>query len=155
MVYAPVEGLTLSGDLDYTEAQLTADAPGIDAKSGDRLPNVPKVAASLGADYSFPLFAAWRGFVGGDLHYVGDRVSGFVTGVPAGFARPVMPSYTVFNLRAGVKQDAWAVELYAKNVGNSRGITSLRSLAFNGFSDPYAAAILQPRLIGVSISTQY
>jgi len=155
MVYAPVEGLTLSGDLDYTEAQLTADAPGIDAKSGDRLPNVPKVAASLGADYSFPLFAAWRGFVGGDLHYVGDRVSGFVTGVPAGFARPVMPSYTIFNLRAGVKQDAWAVELYAKNVGNSRGITSLRSLAFNGFSDPYAAAILQPRLIGVSISTQY
>ena len=133
----------------------STDAPGINAKSGDRLPNVPKLAASLGADYSFPLFSSWQGFVGGDVRYVGDRVSGFVAGVPAGFERPVMPSYEIFNLRMGLKQEAWTVELYAKNVGNSRGITALRSLAFNGFSDPYAAAILQPRLVGISVSTQY
>jgi outer membrane receptor protein involved in Fe transport len=154
-IYAPVTGLTLSADLDYTEAELTADAPGINAKSGDELPNVPKLAVSLGADYSFPLFASWQGFVGGDLHYEGDRVSGFVTGVPAGFERPVMPSYETFNLRTGLKDDAWTVELYAKNIGNSRGITSLRSLAFNGFSNPYAAAIIQPRLIGISVATQF
>jgi iron complex outermembrane recepter protein len=154
-IYAPVDGLTLTGDLDYNDAELTADAPGINAKSGDELPNVPKLAASLGADYSFPLFTSWQGFVGGDLHYLGDRVSGFVSGVPAGFERPVMPSYTTFNLRTGLKHDAWTVELYAKNIGNSRGITSLRSLAFNGFSNPYAAAIIQPRLIGISLSMQY
>lgn len=154
-VYVPVDGLTLSGVLDYTAAKLTANAPGINAKSGERLPDVPKVAASLDADYSFPLYASWRGFVGGNLRYQGARVSNFVTGVPIGFQRPVMPSYTTVNLRAGIRHDPWTVELYGKNVGNSRGIASLRSLAFDGFSNPYAAAIIQPRLIGLSVTVRY
>jgi len=153
--YVPVRGLTLSGSLNYTEAKLTADAPGIDAKNGDRLPNVPKVSGYLSADYSFHVVPTWEGYVGGGLHYTANRVSGFVSSAPAGFNRPVMPSYTTYDLRAGVTHDMWDLELYAKNLGNSRGITSLRSLAFDSVSNPYAASIIQPRTIGVTLSMEY
>jgi outer membrane receptor protein involved in Fe transport len=153
--YVPIDGVTLAGNLDYTDAELTANAPGVSGKDGDELPNVPKFSAYFSADYDFALFAAWNGFVGGDIRYTGDRESGFVSGTPAGFNRPVMPSYTTFDLRTGVTHDAWNLELYAKNVGNSRGITSLSSLALDSHSDPYEASIIQPRTIGVSLSLTY
>lgn len=153
--YVPTPGLTLSGSLNYTEAKLTADAPGIDAMDGDRLPNVPKVSGYLSADYSFHVAPAWEGYVGGSLHYTADRPSGFVSRAPAGFKRPVMPSYTTYDLRAGVTHGMWDLELYAKNLGNSRGITSLRSLAFDSVSNPYAASIIQPRTIGLTLSMEY
>ena len=60
-----------------------------------------------------------------------------------------------YDLRAGVTHDMWDLELYAKNLGNSRGITSLRSLAFDSVSNPYAASIIQPRTVGITLSMQY
>ena len=153
--YVPVSGLTLSGNLNYTEAKLTADAAGIGAKDGDRLPNVPRLSGYLSADYSFNLAPAWEGYLGGSLHYTADRVSGFVSSAPAGFHRPVMPSYTTYDLRAGVTHGMWDLEIYGKNLNNSRGITSLRSLNFDSVSNPYAASIIQPRTVGISLSMQY
>lgn len=152
--YVPVDGLTLSGNLDYTDATLTANATGINAKSGDRLPNVPRFAAYLSADYTFELLPDWDASVGGALRYTDSRESSFVTGTPSSFSRPVMPSYTTFGLHAGVTHDGWKLSVYAKNLNDSRGITSLRSLAFDSYSNPYAAAIIQPRTVGISLSVE-
>ena len=61
---------------------MTADAPTVGGKSGDRLPYVPKFAANIGADYDFPITDTVSGSVGGDVHYQGDRTSAFVIGGP-------------------------------------------------------------------------
>jgi iron complex outermembrane receptor protein len=154
--YIPLDGLTLSGNLAYTDAELTQDALAVNAVSGDRLPSVPKLSAYFSADYDFEIAPSWGAFVGGDVRYTGDRPSDFVSGTPpAGFERPTMPDYTTYGLRAGFTHDAWDLELYVKNLGNVRGIDSLRSLAFGGFSDPYAASIIQPRTVGISLSAKY
>ena len=155
VTYTPIRGLNLSGNLAYTDSQLTQDAPGVSGKSGDELPNVPKWAAHFGADYDFPIAQAWTGFIGGGVRYLGDRTSGFVSGAPSTFRRPTIPAYTTADLHIGVSNKRWTLELYAKNVGDTRGINNLSSLSFRGVSNPYEASIIQPRTIGVSLSASY
>jgi outer membrane receptor protein involved in Fe transport len=153
--FTPITGLNLSGNLTYTDAQLTADAPGVNGKDGDDLPNVPKWAAYVSADYDFPIIDTWNGFVGGSVRYLGDRTSGFVSNSPADFARAVMPAYTTVDLRAGLRHQGWTLEVYVKNVGDVGGINQLSSLAFDGFSNPYRASIIQPRTVGVSLAAGF
>lgn len=151
----PVHGLTVSGNLAYTKARLTEDAPGVNGRNGDELPNVPKWAGYLDASYSFPLAVDATGFVGGGFHYVGDRESGFVTGSPPNFSRPVMGSYTSVDLRSGIDYRRWTFELYVKNLGNTLGIENLTSMNLSGYTDPWTASVTQPRTIGLSVSARF
>lgn len=153
--FAPIRGLSFSGNLAYTDAHLTADAEGVSAKSGDPLPNVPKWAAHLSGDYSFAIAPGWDGFVGAGVRYMGERISGFVSNAPAGFVRPKIPAYTTVDLRAGVSHGGWTLELFAKNLGDERGFNNLSSLAYNGRSNPYEASLIQPRTVGLSLSASY
>lgn len=150
----PVNGLNVSGNMAYTKARLTEDAPGVNGRNGDELPNVPKWAGYLDASYSFPLAQA-IGFVGTDFHYEGNRESGFVTGSPQSFVRPVMGSYTTVDLRSGIDYRRWTIELYVKNLGNTVGIENLTSMNLSGYTDPWTAAVTQPRMIGLSISADF
>jgi iron complex outermembrane receptor protein len=154
-VLTPMHGLTISGTLAYTDAQLTQDAPGVNGKDGDELPNVPKWAAGVNADYDFPLGGVATAFVGGSLRYLGDRASGFVTGSPADYARPTLPAYTTVDLRAGANYQRWSLEVYVKNVGDARGLNNLTSLALSGFSNPFTASVIQPRTVGLSLSASF
>ncbi len=153
--FSPIQGLNFSGNVTYTSAELTQNASGIDGKSGDELPNVPKWAAHLGADYDFPITALSNGFVGAGVRYLGDRTSGFVGSAPVNYARPVIPDYTAVDLRAGFLHREWTVEVYAKNIGDVRGINNLTSRAYGGYLNPYAASIIPPRTIGISVSVNY
>jgi len=154
-VLTPVHGLTLSANLAYTDAVLTENAPGVNGKSGDELPNVPKWAGNLSADYDFRLTDTANGFVGGSVRYMGDRESGFITGSPADFDRPRLPEYTTVDLRTGIEYKTWTLELYVKNVGDVKGLNNLTSLALSGYSNPWAASVIQPRTIGFSLAARY
>ncbi|MGA0602633.1 TonB-dependent receptor [Caulobacter sp. KR2-114] len=151
----PMHGLTLSGNLAYTDAQLTEDAPGVNGRNGDALPNVPKWAASLNVDYDFPITASLAGFVGGSVRYLGDRPSGFVTGSPSGFVRPTLLAYATVDLRAGVSHDRLSFTLWIKNVGDTRGLNNVTSLALSGYSNPFTASVIQPRTVGLSVSAGF
>jgi outer membrane receptor protein involved in Fe transport len=153
--WIPVRGLTLTANVAETKARLTQDAPGVNGKNGDELPNVPKWNASLNGDYDFPVTSDVRAFVGATTQYVDARESAFITGSPADFVRPVMPPYTTVNLRTGAAWKRWTVELYAKNVANVRGFNNLTSLALSGYSNPFTASLIQPRTIGLSIRTGF
>jgi iron complex outermembrane receptor protein len=155
VTFTPVRGLTMNANLTYTDAQLTQDAPGVSGKSGDELPDVPRWAGHVGADYDLPLMAAWSGFVGGGVHYVGDRKTGFISNAPTGFVRPTIPSYTTADLHTGLIHKGWTLELYVKNVGDERGISNLSSISLSGAANPYEASIIQPRTTGLSISAAY
>ena len=153
--WKPIGGLSVSANAAYTNAFLTADAPGISAKAGDKLPDVPEVSANLGADYDFPLTTEVKGFVGGNVQYLGARVSDFVSGMPPGYGRPSMPAYSTVNLHAGASRGGLTVEAYIKNVGDSYGFTRIASEVQNGYGPPLAAAVIQPRTFGVSLSSKF
>jgi len=152
---APVEGLSITATLAYTDAELTEDAPGVSGFDGDRLPSVPKWQTGLSVDYDFTVSGSVTGFVGGGVHYVGDRVSPFTSGAPAGNERPVMPSYTTVDLRAGVTFDRYTLQVFAKNLGDERAFGNIGSEAASGFGAPYSASIIQPRTLGVTLTGRW
>jgi outer membrane receptor protein involved in Fe transport len=151
----PVHGLNIAINFAYTDARLTEDAPGVNGRDGDRLPNVPKWSAALSVDQDFNLTGNLAGFVGGGVHYVGLRESGFVTGSPADFERPVLPAHTTVDLRTGLSYQHYSFELYAKNVGNERGFDNIKSMALSGFQSPFTASVIQPRTVGFSVVAKY
>jgi hypothetical protein len=57
--------------------KLTADAPGLGAHSGDHLPYVPNVSATVNADYRWHAFANFSAFAGGSWSYVGHAYTSF------------------------------------------------------------------------------
>jgi outer membrane receptor protein involved in Fe transport len=153
--WKPMTGLSVAANASYTHAYLTADAPGISATAGDKLPDVPEFSANLGVDYDVPLTTEVKGFVGGNVQYQGNRVSDFVSGMPAGYARPSMPAYNTVNLHAGASRGGLTVEAYVKNVGDSYGFTRIASEVQNGYGPPLAVAVIQPRTFGVSLSSKF
>jgi iron complex outermembrane recepter protein len=153
--WRPVTGLSVSANAAYTNAHLTTDAPGISAKAGDRLPDVPKFSADLSAAYDFPLAATTEGSLGGNFRYQGARVQDFISGLPAGYERATMPAYRTFDLNAGLRHSGFAVAAFVKNVGNAYGFTRLLSEVQAGYGPPYAGAVIQPRTFGVSISQKF
>ncbi len=116
---------------------------------------MPKFSANVAADYDFAVTAEVNGFVGGSFQYQGSRPIDFISGTPPGFVPPVMPEYHTVNLHAGVDRGGLSVEAYIKNVGNSYGIARLASEVRDGHDAPLAAAIIQPRTFGLSISYKF
>jgi len=79
--------------------------------------------------------------------YVGDRKGTFPF---PGLPRSTFPSYTQWNLRAGVKYRAWSVDFFANNVGDKRSvIADGGELGFNLFN------YTRPREVGLSLSRQW
>jgi len=151
--FTPVAGFTVWANATYTKAELSADTPpgGLYGYNGDRLPYVPKWNANLGADYNFPMGSGWSGFVGGNISYVGSRKSDFNT-VPA--PQFTLPSFTSVDLHLGANVDKWTFSLYAKNLGNKRGITAMSSETLDPIASPFQATYQTPRTIGVSASVE-
>jgi outer membrane receptor protein involved in Fe transport len=73
-----------------------------------------------------------------------------------------LPSYNTFDLRAGVNvKRNWTIEVFAKNIGDVRGISSLGgNLSVVGGGTSTAApgesvTIIQPRTVGVTVTARY
>ena len=154
--WTPIDGLNLSVDGAYTHGYLTEDAPGISAYAGQDLPDVPLVSAHVSAMYNFPVtFWGSSPFLGGSMDYVGARTTEFVTGIPAGMVRPVMPSYRTGNVYAGIRRNGVKIEFYVKNVADSQGLTRIWPWNPDGYSAPYQAAVIPPRTIGFSLTGSF
>ena len=115
--------------------------------TGDRLPNSARWSGNLSLDQEFPISSPARGFVGGDVSYVGDRLSFFM---PSPGIRQTFPSYAQLNLRTGIRTDTWNVTVYGNNVTNKRGVLSGGLGAFfPGF------IYIQPLTIGLTLSRSF
>jgi hypothetical protein len=134
---------------------LTADAPGIYAKSGDPLPYVPKLTSTLSANYEWPVSGDISAFVGGDWTYVGKRYSDFAY-FPA-LSHQRVPSYHTFDLQAGLHKDRYGLEVYAKNVGDERGITNYapQRVIVPGLPSPSSVYLIRPRTVGVRLTADF
>ena len=135
----------------YTDARLTSDAlAGAGGAAGDRLPQSPRFAGTLNADYEWSLWQSVSGFGGIDWHYQTNRLSEF----SATEARVVLPGYSIVNLHAGLKRSAYVVTLYVKNLADTRAISSLFPETIRGVAAE-SAYLLPPRTVGVTVAAQF
>lgn len=142
----PLRGLDMSAWVSYDHATLTEAFPATAlayGASGDRLPYTARFTGNLSVQQDFPIFDAWTGFVGATVSYVGDRQGVFL----ATPQRQYLPAYAKTDLRAGARYDTWALNLYANNVTDRRGVIS----GGLGSFPPFAFTMIQPRLIGLSV----
>jgi len=119
--------------------------PGI--QSGNRLPSVPKVQWTAAATYGWPVGTGSRGFVSGSYNFVGSRYTliddqavgagtvnmnsfaGDTIGGPLTQAtftfNPLLPSYSLVNLRTGLTRPTWEVAVFVNNLTDERAFLAL------------------------------
>ena len=148
--YFPLAGLSLRGALGYTDATLSEDAPAAGGLDGDRLPFVPKLTASIGANYRWSVGSGWAAYAGGTVNHTGERRSDF-----SERAVRDVPAYTTLNLSGGIENANWRLAVYAKNLNNSDGITFLKSQSLTPAGSPFGAGVIAPRTIGADLSYRF
>ena len=153
----PVSGLTFSLTGAYVNAHLTSSAPDAGGNTGDPLPYVPKWSTSLDGAYTWRAFNDYNAFAGATWSYLGSRHNDLsATFGATGFApnpRPDLPSYNTVNLRAGLENVRWTFELYAKNLGDTRGITYYASSGSPNFGG--TLNYVPPRTLGAIITARF
>ncbi len=155
----------VGGNAALTDAKLdeNINITGINAKAGNTIPFTPKLAYALTADYSRDVAAGIQGSFGATVRHVGERTAYFEdTKVGTGVQSPVgkMPAYNVVDLRATLSKDIWTLSLFAKNVFDVRGITTVNGGyigpgAIPGTLTPAGVTITQPRTIGVVLRADF
>ncbi|MBS0393945.1 MAG: TonB-dependent receptor, partial [Proteobacteria bacterium] len=148
----PVAGLTFSLLGAYTDAKLTADAVGLGARSGDELPYVPNVAATLNVDYTWKAFGGFDADVGASWSYSGTQYTGFSPSAPVE-AHVKLPEYKTLKLQAGIDNGRWNAQVYAVNLTNEKGITEYTNSG--GANLTGQAAFIQPRTVGVQVGVKF
>ncbi|MGN6821048.1 MAG: TonB-dependent receptor [Sphingomonas sp.] len=147
----PDRGTTITGAFTYNDGYVTEDTPAIGARRGERLPNVPHFTASINADYVLNS-SSLKPSVGASLRYVSDRTSSF--DLNPGFPQYHLPDYVTVDLRAGFSAGPVDARLFVRNLFDVRGqLSADTTLSFLG--GPAQVTILQPRTIGLSLSTRF
>ena len=62
-----------------------------------------------------------------------------------------LPSYTLWNLRAGAIYGDWTFMAFVHNAGNTRAQVS----AINSSQDPHALLTVQPRTVGLTVTRKF
>jgi outer membrane receptor protein involved in Fe transport len=151
--WRPVTGLSIGLLGAYTDAYLTADAPGLGAFTDDKLPFVPDVSATLNVDYRWPAFGSYSAYVGASETYTGTRFTGFSPNVGVVEPHVKLPVYNTLQLRVGLDNDHYSAQLYANNITNSRGIQDYSSNG--GANQTGTASFIQPRTIGIELGVKF
>jgi outer membrane receptor protein involved in Fe transport len=154
----PLTGLTFTLTGAYVDAYLTSPAPDAGGNDGDQLPYVPKWSTSLDGAYTWRAFGDYNAFAGATWSYIGSRFNDLsaIQGATGAFEpepRPDLASYSTVNLRAGLETDRWTFELYAKNVGDTRGIAYYVNSGTPNYGG--ALAYVQPRTLGVVVTARF
>lgn len=160
--YRPTEGLAFSANATFLDAELAQNLPALSGadvlvgRDGDRLPSSAKFTANFGVEQRFGLWQGAEGYVGGNVSYVGGRMSDFVNSsarAARNAQRFELPSYTQVDLRAGVEiEGGWRFDLYGRNVTDEEGVLTANNR--NGTSTS-SVLFLQPRTIGFTVSKAF
>ncbi|WP_447765136.1 TonB-dependent receptor [Sphingopyxis panaciterrae] len=146
----PIDGLTFSGTFSYNNARITEIDP-LAAGSigvGDPLPNNPKWSGSLSADYRTPVSGDWQAVVGATAKFVGQRHAALRSSLV--LPDYLMPSYALFDLRAGLESDRVDIGLFVRNLTDKRA--QLSAAATSGINE---VLVQRPRTIGVAVTFKY
>ena len=119
--------------------------------SGERLPGVPKLAWTLGADFDQPLVTLGGREVGLYAHADYSHRSSYNTS-PANSAWAQVPGFGIANARIGLKTDdgLWDFSIWARNLFDKDYLVSLGT-ANTGV---VTAQLGEPRTIGATLRTK-
>jgi outer membrane receptor protein involved in Fe transport len=143
----PIDDLSVSMNFGYTDARLRADAPVIGGTNGDQLPNSPKFTIGGAVDYQFKLTGSVRGSIGASYRVVSDHLADFNRNFAPRYS---MDGYGTLDLRAGIKVDHFDIDVFARNVTNTRGVES----AITNFT-PSNITYNRPRTVGIAVTARY
>ena len=142
-------------------------------KSGNRLPSVPRLQASGAVTLWLPM-ATSRAFVTGSFQHVGSRYTqiddltpGIGTVNIAAFTQdiggpltqntftfdPLLPAYSLFNIRAGLTRASWELAVFVNNLTNERALLALDRE--RGLRARVGYLTNQPRTMGVNLRFNY
>jgi len=152
----PAGGLTFSLNGAYTNARLKDDTPPlVGGLAGDRLPYTPKYSIGANADYEWELGGDTKAYVGASVRSLSKQPAGFDLAFRTANGRQrYLPAYEVVDLRAGVDFGKYSLELYAKNLTDSEGKTSLEAPA-NVPLGAAGTAVIRPRTFGVTLTAGF
>jgi iron complex outermembrane receptor protein len=152
LIARPTSDFTTTCSIAYQDAEMSQADPNLKAAKGERLPNVPRFAAALNADYKLPV-GSLQPTVGTTLRYVSDRTTSFDNST----SQPQyhLPAYTVVDVRAGFAFGGVTTQLYVHNLFDKRAQVAPRLSGATPPGGPYAVSILQPRTIGLTVSTTF
>ncbi len=151
----PIEYLTATLAGSYQDAFLVDGASpqqyalnGTLGRTGDDIPNVPRLQFNLGLNYTRPISGDWEGLGAVDVTYRDSADAYFASN--QNFALG-LSTYTLVNLRLGVINGPWTVAAFAKNITDKRAEVS----AINSTQDPHALLTVRPRTIGVRVTRKF
>jgi outer membrane receptor protein involved in Fe transport len=152
----PTRGLVFSLNGAYTDATLKDDTPAqVGGLAGDRLPYTPKYSIGANADYEWELGGETTAYVGASVRSLSKQPAGFDFAFRAANGRQrYLPSYEVVDLRAGIDFGQYSLELYAKNLFDSEGKTSLE-VPGNIPLGAAGTAVIRPRTIGATLTAGF
>ena len=165
------ENLRLSGNLSYSDAELTEDVPSLvrtistpgfgtsfeDGRSGDQLPGSPKSQFSFFAEYEHPLNNGASLLFNGAYAWQ-DEVLSFAGGRGGSFT---LPSFGRANVALGYHTDNWSVTGYVDNLfddfsESSAANTPLFNQNILGANvRRFRTNVLPPRTLGVRLKYNF
>ncbi|HKU15214.1 MAG TPA: TonB-dependent receptor [Steroidobacteraceae bacterium] len=165
----------------WVEAEVDSNVTGIGTtplagmRKGNRMPTSPELQATASISYQQPVFSTLEGFGVFSVQYVGssfsqlaDQEAGFGCVGCAGSPRLItignptitsirydneMPSYSIGNLRVGVRSDVWEAALFINNLWDERAFLALDRE--RGTSARVGYLTNQPRTFGVSLRMNF
>jgi iron complex outermembrane receptor protein len=146
-VVHPIQAWTLSGSLAYTAAKLDDPVPDLDARAGQRLPNVPHFSSAVATEYTFSLLER-QGRIGAAWNFTGSRNEGYAGS--AKLAYVPLHSFATVDLHAGMDIGRFDLNLYAKNIFDKWALVSVDTA-----DTLYRAAVLRPRTVGLMITMNF
>ncbi|MDT8759596.1 TonB-dependent receptor [Sphingomonas psychrotolerans] len=152
----PTRGFDVVANIAYNDAKLREDLPpGDGGFAGDRLPYAPEWTANISADYEWSVGGGTTAFVGGNVRLVSDQEADFDDAFRTQFGRRInIDGYATVDLRAGARFGKFNVTAFAKNLTNSRGLTSAGT--FGGRPGTLVSASpIRPRTLGISLGAGF
>jgi iron complex outermembrane receptor protein len=153
---APLTGLNLSLAAGYDNAKITSVPEGATGfVQGQELNGVPKLTASLLADYTVPV-SFGSAFVRGQYSFTGSSVSYSVISVQDG-GRP-RDSYSLVDLHVGAQSGPIEASLFAKNLFDVRANLGDEQSEVIELQSPTVRPrylINQPRTVGIELKYRF
>ncbi len=149
----PARGFSVVTTVAYNHSRLRGDTSN-GGRDGDSLPFAPRWNANVSAEYSWD-WDGTRPYVGADLSTVSDRLGNFNLAYRDLYGRRLtFDGYATASLRAGVTLGRFDLSVYARNVGNARGIVSAGTFRTRP-NEGIEVSPIQPRTIGAALGFEF
>lgn len=135
--WEPIAGLTLSPGVSYSKSEVRGDYYNFDAFGqfanfkGQPFPDAPPLTGDVDVQYQWPVRGDIHAFVGGNLSYQDGTRSFFVDQQSTTHSPDLLdiPRRALLDLRAGVTNGTWLVELWGRNVTDEYYWTNARQIS--------------------------